>query len=277
MDGANTTFFFEDALEDEDTLPNFFGTSASAPHAAAIGALVLQAAGGPGSVKPNRMRRILQKSAFPHDLDPHYASGSVEAGRGLLTISAAGDQNQQSGEDPNFFTLWNGGKRVRSFVLNGAGANPTGRPRGLVFDERADLGMAFTIGTAKGLDPSRVRAVFSQPADPPGVAGQWKQLRLRFLDGLGHNDLIAFATDRDEADAIGPAGAVGGASADLLGGGVLLPSGEILPDGARFFGSFEDGTEFEGRMRNEIGRGYSPLDGYGFINAERAVNSVLKD
>ncbi len=28
MDGANTTFFFEDALEDEDTLPNFFGTSA---------------------------------------------------------------------------------------------------------------------------------------------------------------------------------------------------------------------------------------------------------
>jgi hypothetical protein len=276
MDGANTTFFFDDALEDEDTLPNFFGTSASAPHAAAIGALVLQAAGGPGSVKPNRMRRILQKSAFPHDLDPHYASGSVEAGRGLLTISAAGDQNQQSGENPNFFTLWNGGKAVRSFVLNGSGANPTGRPRGLVFDERADVGMAFTIGTAKGLDPSSVRAVFSQPANPPGVAGQWKQLRLRFLDGLGRNDLIAFATDRDEADAIGPAGAVGGASADLLGGGVLLPSGEILPDGARFFGTFEDGTEFQGRMRNEIGTGYSPLDGYGFIDAERAVNAVLK-
>jgi len=277
MDGANTTFFFEDALEDEDTLPNFFGTSASAPHAAAIGALVLQAAGGPGSMKPNRMRRVLQKSAFPHDLDPHYASGSVAAGTGLLTISAAGDQNQQSAEDPNFFTLWNGGKKVRSFVLNGPGANPTGRPRGLVFDEREDLGLPFVIGTARRIDPDRVRAVFSQPADPPGVAGQWKQLRLRFLDGLGRNDLIAFATDRDEADAIGPAGAVAGGSADLLGGGVLLPSGEILPDGARFFGAFEDGTQFEGRMRNEIGRGYSPLDGYGFINAERAVNAVLKD
>ena len=118
---------------------------------------------------------------------------------------------------------------------------------------------------------------FSQPANPPGVAGQWKQLRLRFLDGLGRNDLVAFATDRDEADAIGPAGAVAGGSADLLGGGVLLPSGEILPDGARFFGQFEDGTEFAGRFRNEIGTGYSPLDGYGFINAERAVNSVLKD
>jgi len=276
MDGANTTFFFQDALEDEDTLPNFFGTSASAPHAAAIGALVLQAAGGPGRVKPKQMRRILQKSAFPHDLDPHYASGSVPSGRSLLILSAAGDQNQQAGEDPNFFTLWNGGKAVRSLSIHGPSANPTGWPRGLVFDERADVGLPFVIGTAKGVDPARVRALLLQPADPPGVAGQWKQLRLRFLDGLGRNDLIAFATDRDEADAIGPAGAVAGGSADLLGGGVLLPSGVVLPDGARFFGTFEDGTTFEGRMRNDIGTGYSPLDGYGFINAEAAVKSVLK-
>ena len=276
MDGGNTTFFFEDALEDEDTLPNFFGTSAAAPHAAAIAALVMQAAGGPGSVKPNRMRRTLQRSAFAHDLDPHYASGMAAAGQGFLTISAAGDQNQQSADDPNFFTLWNGGKKVRSFVLNVAGANPTGRPRGLVLDEREDLGLPFMIGTAKGVNPDRVRAVFSLPAEPPGVAGQWQQLRLRFLDGLGRNDLVAFGVDRDEADAIGPAGAVAGGAADLLGGGVLLPSGEILPNGARFFGMFEDGSTYGGRMQNVIGQGYSRLDGYGFINAERAVNAVLK-
>ena len=127
-----------------------------------------------------------------------------------------------------------------------------------MFDERADLGLPFVIGTAKGVDPARVRAVFSQPADPPGVAGQWKQLRLRFLDGLGRNDLVAFATDRDEADAIGPAGAVAGASADLLGGGVLLPSGEILPDGARFFGSFDDGTQFRGPHAQRDRHGLQP-------------------
>ena len=143
--------------------------------------------------------------------------------------------------------------------------------------QREDVGLPFVVGTAKGLDAGSVRGIFSQPAEPPGVAGQWKQLRLRFLDGLGRNDLVAFAADRDEADAVGPAGAVAGGSADLLGGGVLLPSGEILPDGARFYGAFEDGTKFSGRMRNEIGTGYSPLDGYGFINAERAVNAVLKD
>ncbi len=278
MDGGNTTFFFADALEDEDEQPNFFGTSAAAPHAAAIGALVLQAAGGPGKVKPNRMRRILQRSAFPHDLDPHYSSGAVQTGRDLLTISASGDQNQQAGQDPNFFTLWKSGPRkLRALNINGTGANPTGRPRGMVFDEREDLGLPFVVGRAVGLDASDVRALYLGAANPPGVAGQWKQLRLRFLAGsFGNGDLLAFATDRDEADAFGPAGAVGGASADLLGGGVVLPAGEVRPDGARFFGVYDDGTTFEGRFRNRIGRGYSPLDGYGFINAEAAVKSVLK-
>jgi hypothetical protein len=137
--------------------------------------------------------------------------------------------------------------------------------------------MPFVVGRSIGLDASDVRARYIGPAIPPGVAGQWKQLRLRFLAGaFGNGDLLAFATDRDEADAFGPAGAVAGGSADLLGGGVVLPSGEIRAGGARFFGSYEDGTGFSGRFENAIGRGYSPLDGYGFINAEAAVKSVMK-
>ena len=54
-----------DAAEDADDLPNFFGTSAAAPHAAGIAALVLQARGGPGSVSPTRMRSILQGARVP--------------------------------------------------------------------------------------------------------------------------------------------------------------------------------------------------------------------
>ncbi len=280
MDGANTTFFFEDALEDVDDLPNFFGTSASAPHAAAIGALVLQAAGGRGRVRPPRMRQILRQSAFPHDLDPHFASGIAEDGDDLVTVNASGDQNQQAGFDPSFFTLWHAGPRtVRSFGINLATANPTGKPPGLVFDERPDAGLPFVIGRSEGIDPAHVSHAYQDPANPPGVAGQWKVLRLRFLaHGFGDGDLLAFAVDRDEANAVGPAGAVAGASADLLGNGILLPSGEPAVSGARFFGTFQGnelGERFQGEFVNRIGQGYSPLDGYGFINAEAAVNAAL--
>lgn len=281
MDGANNTFFSADSSADPDTFPNFFGTSAAAPHAAAVAALVLDAAGGPGSVNPNKMRRILQSSAFRHDLDPFFSWGAALSAGNFLAINAFADPNAISQFDPNVFTLSSFGfRRVQNFSLNGSGGNVTQTPNGIVFDERTTPapppGQPFVIGRTSGLTPLDVTSAFSLPAAAPGVAGQWKQLDLSFLAGtFGSGDLLSFGMDRDEADAAGPVnGAVGGNSADLLGGGVVIPSGQVVPGGANFFGTYEGGRTFSGKFHNLIGKGYSQLDGYGFVNAEAAVKAV---
>jgi hypothetical protein len=282
MDGANTTFFVADSAVDADTFPNFFGTSAAAPHAAAIAALVLDAAGGPGSVKPRKMREILQDSAFVHDLDPYFSWGFGLSRGNLLAINASADPNAFSQFDPNVFTVTHFGRHaLANLSINGSGANPTNSPGGIVFDERTTPppapGQPFVVGRTVGLSPLDALATLSLPADPPGVAGQWKQLDITFLPGsFASGDLLSFGIDRDETDVSGPNGAVGGNSADLLGGGVLIPSGRVLPGGASFFGEFEGGFGFRGEFHNLLGRGYSQLDGYGFINAEAAVRAVLK-
>ncbi|HEU5134947.1 MAG TPA: S8 family serine peptidase [Steroidobacteraceae bacterium] len=282
MDGANNTFFSQDSAVDADTFPNFFGTSAAAPHAAAIAALVLDAAGGPGSVKPRKMREILQDSAFAHDLDPYFSWGFGLSRGNLLSINASADPNAFSQFDPNVFTVTHFGTRaLANLSINGTGANPTNSPGGIVFDERtAPLpapGQPFVVGRTHGLSPLDAVGTFSLPADPPGVAGQWKQLDITFQPGtFGSGDLLSFGVDRDETDVSGPNGAAGGNSADLLGGGVLIPSGQFVPGGASFFGRFEGGHSFRGEFFNLLGDGYSQLDGYGFVNAEAAVKAVQK-
>lgn len=82
-DGGNTSFFGFDSAGDQDSLPNFFGTSAAAPHAAGVAALLLERH---PELTPTEVERILRDSA----LDIVQRSGGAVIGTGSDPDSGAG-------------------------------------------------------------------------------------------------------------------------------------------------------------------------------------------
>jgi CHRD domain/Bacterial Ig-like domain (group 3)/Divergent InlB B-repeat domain len=302
MDGGNTTFFTSDSLSDADTFPNFFGTSAAAPTAAAIGALVLQAKGGPGSLTVPQMKSILTGTTFPNDLDPYRSQAVVAVtgtSAGTLTITLDADYTNTSAAtaalpliDGNVFKVsYTGTGSVASIALNGATGNTTGGNessatalRGIVFDTRtiATNGLPFTLGNLNGLSAADITAVPGATAPAPAVAGQSFNLGINFTPGsFTTGKSFGFNVDRDELIvATLPSGTVipaAGNSADLFGANVSFPQGIVNPEGVVGAQGVEvtvtmtDGTTATGVFTNNIGAGYSPLTGFGFVNAQAAV------
>ncbi len=81
-DGTNTTFFGFDTGFDADTAPNFFGTSAAAPHVAAVAALMLEA-------NPNLTPTELYDALRATAIDMGAAGFDGASGFGLVDAAAA--------------------------------------------------------------------------------------------------------------------------------------------------------------------------------------------
>lgn len=88
VQGGNTTFFGFDY--EGDGFPNFFGTSASAPHAAGVAALMLDAADG--DLTPDKITKAMQNTAIDMDdpRTPDFDEGfDFATGAGFLQADAA--------------------------------------------------------------------------------------------------------------------------------------------------------------------------------------------
>jgi hypothetical protein len=91
-DGTNTTFFIPGVDVEPDGFPNFFGTSAAAPHAAAVAALMLQAV---PTTAPERVYEILETTAIdmgPPGFDFDSGFGLIQADQALATLGVGSQE-----------------------------------------------------------------------------------------------------------------------------------------------------------------------------------------
>ena len=262
VDGVNTTFFPQPADEndsDGDGFPNFYGTSAAAPHAAAVAALLLQAGGGPTSISSTAMRALLESTATSHDLDPAFSSATLTSTDGTIKLdfTAQGDPSNNSAFDQDFFRATftaPSGASLRKLAIDIGPSNE-------VFDLTEATGYPFTVGELTTVPKADVTGSVS--SDAAGEGGT--KLSVLVTPGvLLSGGMLTFGVDRDVATGTGAFS--GGNSADLLAGSALTAR-FILADGSKI--------KLTGTLQNKTGHGYSPDVGYGLINAEAALQSLF--
>jgi Subtilase family len=238
VDGVGTTFFGIPYQADQFA---FFGTSAAAPHVAGVAALLIQAAGGPGSIDPGQVRIALEATAPARDISPLFKEALGASTSGFVTVTARGSVTDGS----NYLTVFYLGRPGQSLE----GLTIDASQGDLIFDTSA-TNPPPTIGTTGGIAPSDVSFV-TGPASP--------LLTLKFTPGKFVSEAsVSFTIDQDNALT-----KVGGGLSDFLAGGT------------KFRASFGPTTDTViGAFQSEIGFGFNQADGFGLVDALGAVQLI---
>jgi subtilisin family serine protease len=241
VDGVDTSF----NADPFSPLGQFFGTSAAAPHAAGVAALLLEAAGGPGSLTPDQVRSKLIASATTHDMDPYFSQAVLGDGNVVVKLLATGNDDPTSFQppsliDPKSFTLQysspNAGQTLASLNIDLT-------PAGLYFNINRVSGFRFTTSTV----PDGVQVTSSV------TGARSTGLTLNFV-GMQPGGTVQFGIGRAELLT-----RTGGVSADLLEGATVTVT--LANPAATLTGTFV----------NKTGTGYTPVDGWGLIDAIKAL------
>ncbi len=240
VDGVGTTFF---GGPYESNQFAFFGTSAAAPHIAGVAALLIQAAGGPGSVDPALVKLTLEATTPARDIDPLFAGALGASSSGFVSVGAQGSAT----DGPNYFTVFfvgAPGQSLESLTIDASNGE-------LIFDPSA-LNPSPTIGTTRGIAPGDVSFV-TGPASPL-VTLNFKPGK--FVSGAS----VSFTIDQDNALTH-----VSGGQSDYLGAGTKFTA-TFGPKKDKVIASFQ----------NNIGTGFNQADGFGLVDAEAAYQSIVQ-
>jgi len=174
-DGVDTTFFIPGFDIDGSGFPNFFGTSAAAPNAAAVASLIIEAAGGPGSIAPEDVYARLQRTATAMPLSANRTVAGAFAGP--VVAVANGDFPRET----NYWQL-----AVEPFAtqtVQSVSINLT--TPDMHFSNPASPTTGFKLGTASGI--ARTDITVSRSPD-------LTTLTLTFTPGtFGAGDFFTFA------------------------------------------------------------------------------------
>src|SRR5882672_5093206 len=235
VDGANNTFFGFDA--EGDGFNNFFGTSAAAPDAAAVAALMLQAAGGPGSISPDRIYRKLQATATPIALPLNRTWSAAFAGP--VTFLTDGDWTRWNG----FFNL-----EVSQFVpRNVKSISFDSTDTNLIWSQNP---LRFPTADLKGVTPADMTVTTS----PDQLV-----FTINFAPGsFGRGDSVQFGMSL---------------FTDSWGTTQITPD---LLRNMKMTVTLENGQQFSSRVIAGFKFPINNYSGFGLVNADAAVKAVSR-